>query len=69
MKMTSTAFVKQLNIIKQTVKIMIGMPKKLYKVQVKGTLCCDQRKGIWKQVWWSQTRPQQKDNSADDREI
>ena len=45
------------------------MPKKLYKVQVKGTLCCDQRKGIWKQVWWSQTRPQQKDNSADDREI
>jgi hypothetical protein len=34
-------------------KIMMGMPNKLYKVQVKRTLCCDQRKGMWKQVWWS----------------
>ena len=30
------------------------MPNKLYKVQVKRTLCCDQRKGMWKQVLWSQ---------------
>jgi len=44
------------------------MPDKLYNVQVKRTLCCDQRKGMWKQVWRSQKKPQQKDSSADDHE-
>jgi len=68
MKMMSTAFVKQLNIIIQAEKIRIRMPNKLFNVQVKRTLCCDQRKGMWKQVWRSQERPQQRDNSADDHE-
>jgi len=44
------------------------MPHKLYTVQVKRTQCCDQRKGTWKQVWWSKKRPQRRDNSADDHE-
>jgi len=47
---------------------MLRMPNKLNKVQVKRTLCCDKRKEMWKQVWWSQKRPQRRNNSADDHE-
>ena len=42
--------------------------KQLYKLQGKMALCCDQRKGMWKQVWWSQKMPQRRENSADDHE-
>jgi hypothetical protein len=45
MKIMSTAFVKQLNIINWAGKIMIRMQNKPYKVQVKRTLGCDQRRG------------------------